>query len=426
MRAIRVCGFFLLLVTAVQSGPQTARSTMFLEIPQLQAVIDGNSASTIATADFDTFFVHLGKSSMQVEYGSITSKINTESANIVMTTMSTTEGIVCKFDLSRLAGFKLRPGRNSIEIAFSDRWKRLSYASFLVQVGSRPEGVRPFKSTRPERLTAEKYAVIVGVAKYKNSTGGLTNLRFADRDAMSFYDFLLSPQGGSFKRDNVKLLLNEDATSQNVRSALFTFLTKPREQDLVILYFAGHGSPDPHDKRNLYLLTYDTQLDDMGGTAFPMWQLQDVFVRIVKAKRVITFTDSCHSYGVSGQLYGGSEKSNNLINQYLAAYAASADRAVITASDVSELSAESEKWGGGHGVFTYFVLRGLQGDGDLDHDGVVTAGELFAYVRDHVQKETDFQQTPIAMPGLANALPLAGVERAASRTPPSDAMQRGR
>src|SRR5262249_17827927 len=151
-----------------------------------------------------------------------------------------------------------------------------------------------------------------------NSAGGLTNLRFADRDAMSFYDFLLSPQGGSFRRENVKLLLNEDATSQNVRSALFTFLTKPREQDLVLLYFAGHGSPDPHDKRNLYLLTYDTQLDDMGGTAFPMWQLQDVFVRIIKAKRVITFTDSCHSYGVSGQIYGGSEKSNNLINQYLA------------------------------------------------------------------------------------------------------------
>jgi hypothetical protein len=415
MRGIKIYVLLWLLATAVESGPQAMRSPIFLEIPQLHAVIDGNSASVISTADFDTFFVHLGKSSSQVEYGSITSKINTESANIVMTTMSTADGIVCKFDLSRLAGFKLRPGRNSIEIAFHDRWKRLSYASFLLQVGSRPEGARPFKSSPPERLTAEKYAVIVGVAKYKNSTGGLSNLRFADRDAMSFYDFLLSPQGGSFKRENVKLLLNEDATSQNLRSALFTFLTKPREQDLVLLYFAGHGSPDPNDKRNLYLLTYDTQLDDMGGTAFPMWQLQDVFVRIIKAKRVITFTDSCHSYGVSGQLYGGSEKSNNLINQYLAAYAASADRAVITASDVSELSAEAEKWGGGHGVFTYFVLRGLQGDGDLNRDGTVTAGELFQYVRDQVQKETDFQQTPIAMPGLANALPLAGLQSTASR-----------
>lgn len=403
-----------LLVAALQSGAQV-RPAIFLEIPQLKAMVDGNSAGLLATADFDSFTIHLGKSSTQVEYGSITSKINTESANIVMTTMSTADGIICKFDLSRLGGFKLKPGRNSVEIAFSDRWKRLSYASFLLQVAARPEDVRPFRPAPPERMTAEKYAVIVGVAKYRNTGGGLNNLRYADRDATSLYDFLTSPQGGSFKKENVKLLINEDATSQNVRSALFTFLTKPREQDLVLLYFAGHGSPDPHDRRNLYLLTYDTQLEDMGGTAFPMWQLQDVFVRIIKAKRVITFTDSCHSYGVSGQLYGGSEKSNNLINQYLAAYAASAERAVITASDVSELSAESEKWGGGHGVFTYYVLRGLQGDGDLNRDGTVTAGELFQYVRDQVQKETEFQQTPIAMPGLANALPLVGLDSGGSK-----------
>ena len=400
-----------ILLTVLQSGAQV-RSTIILEIPSLKVLVDSNSGAILPSADFDSFSIKIGKTSSQVEYGSITSKINTESANIVMTTLSTADGIVCRFDLSRLGGFKLKPGRNSVEIAFYDRWKRLSYASFLLQVAKRPQDVPNFRPVAPERLAAEKYAVIVGVAKYKNSGDGLPNLRFADRDATSLYDFLLSPQGGSFKKENVKLLINEDATAQNVRSALFTFLTKPREQDMVVLYFAGHGSPDPHDRRNLYLLTYDTQLDDMGGTAFPMWQLQDVFVRVIKARRVVTFTDSCHSYGVSGQLYGGSEKSNNLINQYLAAYAASADRAVITASDVSELSAESEKWGGGHGVFTHFVLQGLEGEGDYNHDGTVTAGELFQYVRTQVQKATDNEQTPIAMPGLAEALPLAGLNLA--------------
>lgn len=403
-----------LLVLLVLSSSAQERSAIFLDIPLMNLRVDANSGTILPSADIDTFSIRLGKSSTQVEYGSIASKINTESANIIMTTASTPEGIVCTFDLSRRGGFKLKPGRNSVEISFLDRWKRLSYASFLLQIGTRSSEVKTYSAAAPERYTAEKYAVVVGISKYRHPSGGLTNLRFADRDASAFYDFLLSPSGGSFKKENVRLLLNEDATSQNVRSALFTFLTKPREQDLVILYFAGHGSPDPHDRRNLYLLTHDTQLADMGGTAFPMWQLQDVFVRILKAKRVVTFADSCHSYGVSGQLYGGSEKSNNLINQYLATYATSADRAVITASDISELSAESEKWGGGHGVFTHFVLEGLRGQGDVNQDGVVTAGELFHYVRGQVQKETDFQQTPIAMPGLAEALPLTGIARASA------------
>src|SRR5262249_49079202 len=222
MRMLSLSVRFMFLFAIVLACDSQDRIPLIgLELPELNARVDAITGQMLASANVDGFIVLLGKSSTQVDYGSITSKINTESANIVMTTMSTADGIVCKFDLSRLAGFKLRPGRNSIEIAFSDRWKRLSYASFLLQVGSRPGGSRPFKPAPPERLTAEKYAVIVGVAKYKNSTGGLSNLRFADRDAMSFYDFLLSPQGGSFKRDNVKLLLNEDATSQNVRSALF-------------------------------------------------------------------------------------------------------------------------------------------------------------------------------------------------------------
>jgi uncharacterized caspase-like protein len=260
----------------------------------------------------------------------------------------------------------------------------------------------------PERAAADRYAVVVGISHYSDPSGGLTNLQFADRDARDFRDFLFSPDGGSFPKDNVRLLLNEDATSQNVRSALFTFLTKAQAQDEVVLYIAGHGAADPNDPRNLYLLTYDTKLEDMGGTAFPMWQLQDVFTRVLKAKRVITFADTCHSYGFSGER-GRGKKTNNLVNQYLAHYANDADRAVITASDISQLSYEGDKWGGGHGVFTYYLLKGLKGEADFNKDGTVTAGELFAYIHDNVDKATEGGQSPMALPGLAEHLPLSGV-----------------
>jgi uncharacterized caspase-like protein len=255
---------------------------------------------------------------------------------------------------------------------------------------------------------AAKFAVVVGIARYSDSSGGITSLQFADRDAQDFRDFLLSPDGGSFPKDNIRLLLNEDATSQNFRSALFTFLTKAQPQDEVVLYIAGHGAPDPNDPRNLYLLTYDTKLEDMGGSAFPMFQLQDVFARVIKAKRVVTFADTCHSYGFSGASAHG-KKSNNLVNQYLSRFANDSDRAVITASDISQLSYESDKWGGGHGVFTFFLLKGLHGEADFNKDGTVTAGELFAYIHDTVDKATEGQQSPMALPGLADHLPLSGI-----------------
>ena len=80
----------------------------------------------------------------------------------------------------------------------------------------------------------------------------------------------------------------------------------------------------------------------------------------------------------------------------------------MTASDVSEKSQEDVRWGGGHGVFTYYVLAGLKGGADLNHDGTVTAGELFQYVHAEVQKATNNQQTPLAVAGLAENLPLSG------------------
>jgi Caspase domain len=382
-----------------------------LEIPQMQLQLEPNSAAVIASVDFDKLLIHIAKSPTQVSPGSLFTRINTQAANMIMTTTTTSDGILCELDLSHHEGFHLQPGRNSVEFSFTDLRTRVHYASFLLQTSDTP-ATRDQKraSITPDRPVAgaDKFAVVVGIARYSDTAGGITSLQFADRDAQDFRDFLLSPDGGSFPKDNIRLLLNADATSQNVRSALFTFLTKAQPQDEVVLYIAGHGAPDPNDPRNLYLLTYDTKIDDMGGTAFPMYQLQDVFTRVIKAKRVVTFADTCHSYGFSGAGAHG-KKSNNLVNQYLSHFANDSDRAVITASDISQLSYESDKWGGGHGVFTFFLLKGLHGEADYNKDGTVTAGELFAYIHDSVDKATEGNQSPMALPGLAEHLPLSGV-----------------
>jgi len=409
----------LALLFAASGKPSTTlgqtlkASEMWLEIPEMNGRVEANSAvvlDALPLSGISQMRVHIDKQPIDASYGDIHTKINTEATDDITSKRSVAAGILCELDLAHWgSGFKLSPGRNSVEAYYIDRYRRVHYASFLVQFADRnPSKVKKSVSAPPEKIGGDKYAVIVGISKYKNGGVGLTNLKYASRDALAFRDFLESAAGGSFPKENVQTLFDEDATSQNLRSALFTFLTKPRPQDLVVIYFAGHGAPDPNDSRNLYLLTYDTQPDDMGGTAFLMSDLQDVFDRILKAKHVITLIDSCHSYGISGERFGA--KQNNLSNQYLERYASKADRAVITASDVSELSLEGEQWGGGHGVFTYFVLKGLENDeADANKDGTVTAGELFAYLSEKVPQATNHQQNPRAVPGLAQNLPLSGV-----------------
>ena len=421
----RRCVWALLpLVLAIgEAGSDQARLSFLLEIPELSLSVPGDSSVVLGRTDFNAFQIQI-RSPSQINYGSIRSRINTESAGIVMETKSVGDAIVCNFDLSRHAGFRFHPGRNSVEIEAVDVRNRVLYASFLLEASAplRPESTRRPPVALVDIRGSEKYAVIVGVARYKDPA--VPSLRFADRDAEAVRDFLLSPEGGHFDPEKMMYLVNEDASLKNLRTALYTFLTQARKQDIVVIYFAGHGSPDPNDRRNLYLLPYDTEVFNMGGSAFPMWEMQDVFARVIKAERIVTFTDACHSAGISGESFRSSSESrpgaglardlkieplgNNLINQYLARYAGESERAVMTASDIGESSLEGPMWGGGHGVFTHFLIEGLKGKADLDGDGTVTAGELFDYVRQQVSAATSQRQNPTALPGLARGLPLSG------------------
>lgn len=388
-------------------GPKPGEA--WLHIPEQNAKVRPNGSLALSSDKISYLQIHIYASTGQVSYGSIHVKINTEAANPLMTVAGTADGILCKLDLKLRSGFEIAPGRNSVEIEFADHRQRTHYASYLLMAPEGNEVQRhPPPAAAPARHTGTKYAVVIGISKYQHQGAGLTNLRYADRDGQDFLAFLKSPLGGGFRKENIQALFNEEATTENIRTALFTFLAKPGKEDTVVLYIASHGDKDPNDERNLYLLTYDTDPQNMGGTGFPMWELQEVFQRVLKSDRVITFADSCHSFGISGQRTDLSLKDNNLINQYFAKSASTPERAVITASDISEESQENERWGGGHGVFTYYLLKGLHGAADANHDGTVTTGELFNYVRRQVMTDTARTQNPRAITGSAENIPLSG------------------
>lgn len=286
---------------------------------------------------------------------------------------------------------KFVPGQDSVEVIATDAHNNRTRLLIPVIQGTQNVGRR--------------YAVVIGVSRYRDPR---LRLKYADKDAESFRDFLLDPNGGGVQPENLRFLENEDASFAGIRSALFDFLIKPGPDDLAIIYFAGHGTPDRRRPDNYYLLGYDTDLENLASTSVPMWDFPTLFERTLRSN-VVTLVDACHSAAIGQTM-------PNLINdRWATTTGRNPHRAIITASNVAETSGEDAKWGGGHGVFTWFLLRGLQGEADANHDHQVSVGELFDFIHRQVVAETVGAQTPTALAGLSRGLVMTPhVSRTAS------------
>ncbi len=191
--------------------------------------------------------------------------------------------------------------------------------------------------------------------------------------------------------------MNEQATLENVRTGLFEFLANAIDTDLITIFFSGHGTPEPGNPNNMYLLTFDSDPKKLATTAFPMWDVNTALSRYITAKKVVIFTDACHSGGVLTT--GVAEKGflggeSNLVNRYLTDLANAKEGIVVfTASQAGEVSQEFEDLG--HGVFTYYLLKGLHGEADFNNDYTVTIGELMDFVEDQVKRATNGKQRPL-------------------------------
>jgi len=318
-------------------------------------------------------------------------KIVTETGLRQLTRITESERTVAFDTTSRIT-----PNTKQMVVEAQDRFG--SRTQVFVPVFTRKPGATP--------VTGQKYALIIGISRYKNNVKGIPNLDYADVDARAIYNFLQQPMAGGFPRENMLLLSNEQATTAAIREALTNFVARASADDLLLIFFAGHGAPDPFALQNLYLITYDTVYTEMAQTAMAMPDLRRYVDRNVKSKRVVLLFDACHSAGLTTE--GTRDLANNLANLYLEKLLYEKEgRAIITSSDVNEASRESRKWGNGHGVFTYYLLEGLQGSADTNGDRLVSVGELFRYVRQKVRLDTGFQQNPRMLMGENENLALS-------------------
>ena len=411
-----------LLVSQISVAAQnfSSREPFVLEMPEISANRYTAPVIRLPMRDVPTLKFRIKEPfAAGITYGNIIVTLNGEGINRGCNKTRDAEGkvVVCGKKEDRLGGYTLEKGKNVIEIKATDTQQREFYASYILVLGDKTAVVEKpdWTNGAAERFTGKKYAVVVGVSDYKFQDAGLKNLSYADDDAQAVADFLQTPTGGGFSATDIKLLLNQNASLAAVRSALNETFKRARAADLIFVFIAGHGAPDPLASQNLYFLLSDTKVADMPGTAFPMNELKQMLDTQVTAQRVVVMIDTCHSAGVnqktktivSGRQLEQEGDENNISNFFLTSQLfKQTGRAILTSSDVNEVSQESSKWGN-HGVFTWALLDGLKGKADLNGDKFITAGEIFQYTRASVQKATNFQQNPRALPGAATNLTLA-------------------
>ncbi len=235
--------------------------------------------------------------------------------------------------------------------------------------------------------SGKTYALAIGISKYSQLSEA-DQLRFADSDAKLLSEYLQTARGGGLPAEQVQVLTNERATVSAIRTGITTFLqARAGKKDTVILFLAAHGAVD---ERGAYILGSDSDIEDLKTTALPMLEIQRLIEgELGQVGRVVLYVDVCRAGAI------GALRDNRLsrIVQILARMQ-SGETFGLMATSPGESSWESERFGGGHGAFSYFLIDGLNGGADQDADGEVDAGELSFYVTSKVREATRRKQNP--------------------------------
>lgn len=247
-----------------------------------------------------------------------------------------------------------------------------------------------------EKEKGNVYLACIGIDEYKS----VPRLKYASADAQAMMDGLRKSLG--VPEENSYILLNDQATLTNIKNTLGVKIQqRAGKSDTVIIYFSGHGAPeaDPHspdaDGVNKYLLPIDAERNALYATALPMDEVRNIFRRLI-CDRVIFIADTCYSGAAGGRTLmpeGTQYRSVNQDNLLTRLCDTGKGRVILTASQGSEVSQEMDKLG--HGVFTYYLLHGLNGKADQDSDQAITVSELYQYVSKEVSKETNNTQHPM-------------------------------
>ena len=237
---------------------------------------------------------------------------------------------------------------------------------------------------RKAAINNDALALVIGVSEYKE-----TNVKaiYADNDAKVFQGYAIEKLG--VPRNRVKTLVNDGADEKDMLLATKRWLARAAKQGKtdVYIFFAGHGLASD-DGSKMYLLPYDGAPELLDDTAI----LRDRLFSDVAAtnpRSVTVFLDTCYS--------GTTRGTDMLITSRPIAIRALEQSipdnfTVMTAAAGDETAKPLEV--AKHGMFSYFLMKGMEGEADADKNNEITAGELHSYVQTNVIQQSSGSQTP--------------------------------
>lgn len=236
-----------------------------------------------------------------------------------------------------------------------------------------------FSSLSVQADEPRRFALVIGIDKYAG--GWALDAAVADAKAVAERLKDLNFQ--------VKMLLDQEATYANMRSALGNWPKKTQLDDQVLIYFAGHGLTEglPNQRKEGYILPVDVNLKDLYSTAISMEELRDLSKRI-PARHVLYVFDSCYS-GLG--LSRSARAPQKIDSTYLETLKGQRAVYMITAGRADERANEAY----GHGLFTLHFLDGIAGAADISpKDGIVQASELGEFLAEVVGRDSANYSNP--------------------------------
>ncbi len=229
-----------------------------------------------------------------------------------------------------------------------------------------------------DRIKPALHVLSIGISDYADPAIG--NLLFGAKDAEDFARAIGGSASEMYRKINTPVVLtNGDATAIKIKTELNNLTRGVSQDDVVMLFFSGHGADENGDK---YFLSSDAVMDNLYSTAVNFDDIQRV-MRILKDKlcKVIIFVDACHS----GALYGTKDIENKV-------YEVPPGIIGFFSSTNDQKSLEKKEWG--NGIFTRALLDGMSGNAK-DKNGNINTLDLGGYITKTVISETKNVQSPL-------------------------------
>jgi len=257
--------------------------------------------------------------------------------------------------------------------------------SFFGQSTEQSRGARTLVSAESSEKGTTR-AVIIGISDYYSEN---LKLKYADNDAILFYLFLLNNEYINIEPNNIKLLLNKDATVDNILTKLDWLKKNASTNDQTIIYYAGHADVVKiEENESGFFLTHfaSDQREYRAGGAIPFSHVELVTDTIaLKGSKVWLITDACRSGTIINET--GAKLSLTALN-------ANFNKTLkIVSSKPTQFSYEFDEIK--HGIFTYYLVQALMGKADnAPQDSEMTADEIRDFMRKNVKTYTGKRQTP--------------------------------